>query len=74
MSRIPLFWQRWMLAAAAASIVFGLAFMVMPEVAKSIYETLLFSQSQVTTRFSEEARGAISALRTGCWGRLWWVG
>ncbi len=59
MSRIPLFWQRWMLAAAAASIVFGLAFMVMPEVTESIYETLLFSQSQIHTRFSEEARGYI---------------
>ncbi|MBK8138225.1 MAG: hypothetical protein IPK52_20830 [Chloroflexi bacterium] len=45
MSRIPLFWQRWMLAAAAASIVFRGWRSWSCRRTESTTETLLFSQS-----------------------------
>jgi multisubunit Na+/H+ antiporter MnhE subunit len=72
--RVNLFWWYWLLVVTDGVILFGLAFILLPDVMKAFFNWLLFSSTHVDTQFSPEAvsyqsfvYGVLGAVMVG-WG------
>jgi hypothetical protein len=61
----PVFWQRWLLIASAAVVLFGLALVALPAPTQRLFNWIAFAQTSSPASFSAEAvayAGFLSAV------------
>lgn len=69
-----LFWQRWLLVVTVGVVLFGLAFMLLPDLMQQVFNLLLFGAADADGRFDattvdylEFVYGVLGAVMIG-WG------
>lgn len=75
---IPAFWLRWLQATIIGTLLFGLAFIVLPNVMEAFFNVLFYSDP--TPRFAADANaymrfayGILGAVMVGWMVSLWFV-